>query len=276
MPEREIDDSRPFLTIPYGPADTGEVRPLPGSFTWWLCGGIRTSTYQPGEVLEVVVDVRNSGGANSASLAQVTVWWSDPALGFVIVPENLIGFRQVAVPPRGGTATTATMSRRMPPDAPNHICLIARISHPLDPAAQTPDPVNDRHWAQRNLSVVTTPGGAPAVVTFTAANPTMDAADWLLRIAPVRDAGRFVGLDQVVGEPQDDVFAVMRVDGEVGEGVLEFSIALEPGERRTFDAELEVQGLEPGRFAVFEVSQSQPEREQVFGGIGVVVVATRD
>jgi len=272
MPAEEIADARPFLTIPYwSPGDTGEDRPLPGTITWYLCPGIRTSTYQPGQVLEVAVDVRNSGGSNAPSLAQVTVWWSGPTLGFAIKPENIIGFRQVAVDPRGGAATTALMARQMPADAPNHICLIARVSHPLDPAPPVPQPVNDRHWAQRNLSVVAVPAGAPAMVPFTIANPLPDAAGFRIRIAPVANPRLLAVADGVTGEAFTDFIAVMRVEEITGEGSLEFDVELEPGEERGLQAEIEVRELPPGTFAAFEISQAIDER--VIGGLGVVLAA---
>lgn len=274
MPEEEIADARPFLTIPYwSPGDTGEERPLPSTIAWYLCPGIRTSTYQPGQVLEVAVDVRNNGGSNAPSLAQVTVWWSDPALGFVIRPENLIGFRQVTVHPRGGAAATAIMARQIPADAPAHICLIARVSHPLDPAPSVPDPVSDRHWAQRNLSVVAAPAGTPAALQFVIANPFPDAAGFRIRIAPVANPTLLAGEDGVIGEAFVDFIAQMHVAGLVGEGSLEFDVELEPGEVRGLTAEIEVQELPRGAFAAFEISQALDER--VLGGLAVVLVASR-
>lgn len=274
MPREEIADSRPLLTIPYwSPGDTGEDRPLPGTITWYLCPGIRTSTYQPGHLLEVEVDVRNSGGSNAPSLAQVTVWWSNPVLGFVIKPENLIGFRQVAVDPRGGAANTALMARNMPADAPDHICLIARVSHPLDPAPPVPEPVNDRHWAQRNVSVVAAPAGAPAVVPFTTGNPFPEAAGFRIRIAPLADPMLLVKADGVTGAAFTDFVAEMRVGGSAGEGSLEFHVDLEAGEERGFDAEIEVRELPSNTFAAFEISQTVDER--VLGGLGVVLVPAR-
>jgi hypothetical protein len=273
MPEEEIADARPFLTIPYWSGDTGESRPVPGTIPWYLCTGIRTSTYQPGQVLEVTVEVRNNGGSNAPSLAQVTVWWSDPALGFVIRPENLIGFRQVAVDPRGGGATTALMARHIPDDAPSHICLIARVSHPLDPAPPVPDPVNDRHWSQRNLSVVQAPVGVPVAVPFVIANPFPDAAAFRIRIAPVADPSLLAGVDGVSGEAFTDFIALMTAEGRVGERSLEFDVELGPGDERHLEATIDVPDLQPNTFAAFEISQAVDER--VFGGLGVVLVAER-
>lgn len=272
MPEREISDTRPFLTIPYWvPGDSGEQRPLPGNVLWYMCSGIRTSTYQPGEVLEVTVDVRNSGGSNTPSLAQVTVWWSNPTLGFVIQPENLIGFRQVAVQPQGGRATTSAMAKRIPGGAPDHICLLARVSHSLDPAPAVPDPVNDRHWAQRNISVVTPKAPGPVTVLFDVANPMQDAAQFTIRIAPAADPAALAEADQVAGEPFTDFSMIMSLDGHTSERIIELDVELEPGETRTMEAEITILDHAPDSFVALEFSLIHQER--LMGGLGVVILS---
>lgn len=272
MPEGEISDTRPFLAIPYWmPGDSGEQRPLPGNVLWYMCPSIRTSTYQPGEILEVTVEVRNSGGSNTPSLAQVTLWWSNPTLGFVIQPENLIGFRQVAVEPQGGRATTTVMAKRMPDDAPDHICLLARVSHSLDPAPAVADPVGDRHWAQRNLSVVTPKAPGPVTVFFDVANPLKDAAPFTVRIAPATNPAALAEADQVVGEPSTDFAMIMSVDGHASERVLELGVDLEAGERRTMEAEITIFDHAPDSFVALEFSLLY--NEQLMGGLGVVVLS---
>src|SRR4051812_40615837 len=83
-------DTRPHLCIPYwnaalgagGTWDTGDVRPLPGSVVSYLCDSIHAGPYTPGQPLDVVVDVRNAGGGNAASIATVVVYWADPTAGF--------------------------------------------------------------------------------------------------------------------------------------------------------------------------------------------------
>jgi hypothetical protein len=277
--EDRIQDARPRFVIPYwtatpgDPGDTGDDRPLPANRTWYLCSGIRTSTYQPGEVLEVAVDVRNLGGSNAPSLAQVTVWWSDPTLGFVIKPENLIGFRTVSVDPRGGSATTALMAKQIPGSAPDHICLLARVSHRLDGAPPMPDPVNDRHWAQRNLSVVKAPPGGSAVTTFSVANVLADAFDFQVAIRPLRNPAQLAQVDGVEGRPTDS-FAVFTVDDMTAEGSLEFGVTLEPDEQRSFRTEVRVPDLALGSYVAFEISQSLGD--MVLGGIGLVVLGTTE
>src|SRR5688500_8124708 len=102
MPEEGRSDSRPHFVIPYwlstgpnDPGDDGDTRPVPSNVVYYLCQGIHASPYQPGEELEVSVDVANHGGANTESVAQVTVWWSVPSSGFVVGPDKLIGYKTV-------------------------------------------------------------------------------------------------------------------------------------------------------------------------------------
>lgn len=82
-----------------------------------LCESIHASPYEPGQQLDVTVDIGNYGGANTPSIAQVTVWWSDPTAGFVVGPDKLIGYCTVEVPPRGGRNTKPVMGKVIPPSA---------------------------------------------------------------------------------------------------------------------------------------------------------------
>jgi hypothetical protein len=282
MPEEERHDSRPHFVIPYWmstgpsvPGDDGDTRPVPSNVIWYLCPGIHASPYQPGEQLDVTVDVGNYGGANTPSIAQVTVWWADPTSGFVVAPDKLIGYRTVEVPPRGGHATTTVMSKVIPASAPPHICLLARVSHQYDRAGATVDPVNDRHWAQRNLSAVVVQQGTPFVFPFVAGNPLEEEAEFVLLARPASEE-RFASLaEELQAEP---VFVEAQValgesgNAGFGEGTDTLRIGLRAGEERRVDLLIEVMSpVGPGQFAAFEVSQSLGPRETVVGGLGLVV-----
>jgi hypothetical protein len=193
-------DTRPYFCIPYwtkpltpgGQWDTGQQRPLPSSVVFYLCESIQASDYTPGQDLHVSVAVRNSGGGNSASIATVVVYWADPTAGFAKL--NFFGATTVAVLPdrvTGKTETTPTMTAKIPADAPDHICLLAIVSHPQDKAGTAYDPIGDRHWAQRNLTSVAVAPGAPVIVPFKLANPFAHEAELDLQIAPA-DRGRAV------------------------------------------------------------------------------------
>ncbi|MEU1458366.1 hypothetical protein [Streptomyces avermitilis] len=286
-PKRPPVDSRPFLVIPYwppgtldtsDPGDTGERRPLPDDepkVVWYLCPAIRTTPYEPGTDLTVHVDVLNRGGANTESLAHVSVWWTDPASAFVIDPANLIGFDLVPVKPRGGRATSRGMTKRIPDTAPKHVCLLVRVSHQYDPAGNVPDPVGDRHWAQRNLTAVSVSDGQPIDVKFVAANPLEDTAEFTLSVRQNGEEHSEVLAQELGAEPRfiEASIAIGETDEDLDRRQVSLQVALRPGERRPVRVRIDVLGqLEAGTFASYEISQRAGERGPVLGSLGVVAL----
>jgi hypothetical protein len=278
MGEEKRFDARPHFVIPYWrstgpnvPGDDGDIRPVPSNVAWYLCESIHASPYQPGEQLDVKVDIGNYGGANTPSIAQVTVWWSDPTSGFVVAPNRLIGYRTVEVPPRGGHATTTVMSKVIPSSAPNHICLLARVSHQYDRAGTKADPVND-HWAQRNLVAITAEVGVPLTLPFLAGNPLGEEAAFVVLAQPASDE-RFRALAEAMGA--EPVFAEARLalgEGDDGEGDDTLHLVLGPGEQRHVHVRIELLSrISPGQFATFEVSQRHEDGETLVGGFGFVI-----
>ncbi|MEU0501927.1 hypothetical protein [Nocardia sp. NPDC005998] len=273
-------DSRPHFVIPYWnstdltkPGDDGDVRPVPANkAVWYLCESIHASPYQPGQQLDVTVDIANYGGANTPSIAQVTVWWSDPTAGFVVGPDNLIGYRTVDVPPRGGRNTTLVMSKVIPPSAPNHICLLARVSHQYDRAGVVVDPVNDRHWAQRNLVAAAAQPGVPVVLPFLVGNPFQETTEFLVLAKQVREAHFEALANAVGGQP---IFAEAQLtvsDREDGRGEDRLRLTLEPGEQRRLYVSIGLANrIDRGQFAPFEVSQQREGDETPAGGLGFII-----
>lgn len=193
QPHGEGND-RPFLYIhsypppvlPHAEEDIGE-RPVPSSVCWYLCSGIQPLTrFEPGQDLTVQVSVGNWQGGNSASLAYVGVWWSKPVSGPVIPDASkFIGFSPVEVPPHGGRAETSPVTARIGASAGNHICLLAKVWHPLDNVAAggLADPVNDRHWAQHNLTAM--PASPPQPFAFLATNPADQEVTYQIDVRPM-------------------------------------------------------------------------------------------
>lgn len=281
MPDDERrHDSRPHFVLPYWlavpgvPGDDGNTRPLPGNVVFYLCPSIHASPYAPGEDLTVTVDVANYGGANTPSQAQVTVWWADPTTGFVIDPQNLIGYRTVAVDGRGGLATTQEMKKRIPPTAPPHICLLARVSHQYDRAGTIADPVGDRHWAQRNLSAVAAQPGVPVVFPFMAGNPLEEEVEFLVS-TQFFDERHLGAIASAIGAEPTGVDALIAItDSEAlrPDGQQEFRLSLQGREQRRLFFHIMLQSeLAPGQFAGFQLAQLDLRRERLTGGIGVVL-----
>jgi hypothetical protein len=287
------DDHRPYLTIPYwtagtlssgDPGDDGEIRPVPTGVISYLCPGIHASTYVPGSDLTVTVDVRNSGGGNTTAPATVTVWWEVPAPSFgPLSANNLIGVALVAVPPRGQQATTTAMTKVIPPGAGPHICLLARVNHPLDVASNVPDPVGLRHWAQRNLFYVNTSSEMPLDLTFWANNPLQQEAEFTLHVQPVARENLYQLARTVRAEP---IVTKARFELRDGRETFKWSTDREPidahsvelpaGARRPVHLRIDLATTPAeGQFAGFEILQYLTKDKRVLGSLGVVVMAPR-
>jgi hypothetical protein len=286
--EKFPPDTRPYLCIPYwtaplgaaGKWDTGQVRPLPTAVVSYLCESIHAGPYTPGQPLDVTVDVRNSGGGNSASIVTVAVYWADPTVGFA--KPNFFAASAVAVPPSRtvpAVVSTPKMRARIPATAPPHVCLLVAVSHPQDRAGTVCNPFADRHWAQRNLTAAQVAPGAPALVPFVAANPFGTERSFYLRIGPVDERhARLVALE--FGTRPADARAQVRLldaDGaelsDAGEE-LAVDLGLGPLERRRFQLMVELdRELPPGESTAIEAKLHDSRgHDRVVGSLGVVVL----
>jgi hypothetical protein len=282
-------DTRPFLTIPYwtaavspgGTWDRGTDRPLPGAVVSYLCESIRPGPYTPGQPLDVVVHVRNSGGGNSAALATVVVYWADPTVGFA--KPNFLAATAVAVPPSRNAAAsvaTRTMTATIPASAPTHVCLLAAVSHPQDRAGTACDPVGDRHWAQRNLQAAAVAPGAPAFVPFVAANPFEVEASFELLLGPA-DERHVVRVAREFGTEPVGARATLRLLDEGGAEIAEpgpqtgIELGLGALEQRRLGLLVEVEDELPpnGSAPLQAILLDRSERERVAGSLGVVLLA---
>ena len=279
-------DTRPFLTMPYwstpvaggSPWDAGVDRPLPGSVISYLCDAIHASPYTPGDPLEVVVDIRNSGGGSSASVATVVVYWADPTVGFA--KPTFFAASSVAVPPSRSApsvTSTAVMRATIPATAPPHICLLVMASHPQDPAGKVADAVGDRHWAQRNLVAVTVAPGAPALIQFVVANPFAEAGGFALLVGPA-DERHLRGVADAIGREPTQLDATVRLLDEQGAPLTDpgnqVRTGLELGalERRAFQILVDVAGEVPaGRAAAYEVTLLDQNDDRIAGSLGLVL-----
>lgn len=279
-------DTRPFLTIPYwsspvsgGSAwDNGSDRPLPGSVISYLCDSIHAGPYTPGDPLDVVVDVRNSGGGSGASVVTVVVYWADPTVGFA--KPNFFAAASVAVPSTRaapGATSTTVMRATIPASAPPHVCLLAMVSHPQDPAGKAAAPVSDRHWAQRNLIAVAASAGAPALIPFVVANPFARAGQFTLLFGPA-DERHLRGVAEATGTEPSQLDAILRLlneeGAEVAEGGSRVRASLELGalERRAFQVLVELQvEMTAGHSAAYELTLLDETGERMVGSLGLVL-----
>jgi hypothetical protein len=157
VPQDELTNS---MVIPYFPGDQGrpgierplKTPPLKTPVISYLCPSIAVlvgrvpgpAVFTPGEDLEVKVSVANYGGGTMNAIANVAVFWSVPTTGFT--NPTPLGQQPVIVSTHGGVETTPVIKGHIPAGAPNHICLLARVTAPGDSLQNTTiDPVNDRH-----------------------------------------------------------------------------------------------------------------------------------
>lgn len=279
-------DQRPYLCIPYWtvpfsptePPDNGVERPLPSTVISWECQGIHPGSYSPGLPLEVTVDIVNAGGGNQTALATVAVYWADPTVGFV--KPTMLGTCVVPVAPRGGRARSPLITAMIPASAPNHICLLAVVTHPLDPMGKVIDPLNDRHWAQHNLIAVGPSASRPFRFPFTVANQFHEDAvlellarplgekqlatlGLRLRLVPVEEGIRGLDLEDSTGRP-------IAEDRRMPAAMLK----LKAGGTRTFFLVLDLERyLEPHEFTAVEVllNDRAEKAMKTIGSLGLVI-----
>ncbi|MRX42119.1 hypothetical protein [Agromyces kandeliae] len=250
---------------------------MPSQVVSWLSPAIVAGPYQPGETLEVAVQVRNSGDGNSASIATVVVYWADPTVGFA-QPE-FFGATTVAVPPARTsplTVTTPTMRRTIPASAPDHICLLAAVHHPQDRAGTVCDPVGDRHWAQRNLTAVTAQPGAPAMIPFDLANPTADDGEFVLLVRRT-ELSAVMPVVAELGAELSEIPPIVTLHGPDGRALtdpmreLSHGLSLAAHERVRVELAIEPEGeLSPDAAIVAEAVLLRHD-EQPVGSLGFVL-----
>jgi hypothetical protein len=299
-PDERYARNLPSLLIPYwepgelfvgDPGDRGDIRPPPGGIVSYLCAGIATlAPYQPGNDLDVTVAVRNWGGGSVGSIAVVRLWWEYPGTSFVKMdPARLMGVASVLLPPRGATVVSDVMHYSFAGLPPPHICLVACVDHPLDPAPRDPAPPHallpapgvERHWAQHNLSYVAPGENGMIDFFFQAGNVLERETEFLFEVVPFsRD--RLEGLQRVVrAEPvrasvryeiaaQSKASDAVVPDRSAGAGM----VALQARRQTAMHLRMHLaKPLQAGQFSAFELVQRHPNEDRLAGGIALIVTA---
>jgi hypothetical protein len=130
---------------------------------------------------------------------------------------------------------STTLTAVIPATAPNHICLLACVTHSFDQAKPTANPFYDRHWAQRNLFSVSVKN-QPMIVPFFAANP-LDVGglfDLQVRSLDRRTLELFAKrMELESSEVQPRLMLLDEVDRPLTDWVKEAQVRLElgPGDR---------------------------------------------
>jgi len=245
----------PWIVIPYwggvgASADQGRAdqRPLPPSPTpgpsanssvaSWACESIRVGGGGPADVFTpdvpttISIDVRDYGRGSVLDVVIIDLWWAAPTPSFGFVTMNPPMAQAVGALSRDGTGAlpplTSTVEITIEAKYGQHVCLLARATTVADTTpVSPPNPLGDRHWAQRNLHVVTPTGGGKFHLTFNVGNATLAS---LLDI------------------PQRRV--------ERGATVFELPVTLKPRRRLALTLEGQLaRPVAPGHFVAFEVAQ---------------------
>lgn len=283
----EIHDGQ-WLVIPFWAGDKGQPgleRPIGPPYVAWLSPSIEVngtpglSTFTPGVALDVRVRVDNWGTGTKAAAVTVTVWWADPTTAFTT--KTLLGQTAVPVPTRGGSQQSPPINGTIPASAPPHVCLLAMASCLGDaPPTLTPDPINDRHWAQRNLQTVPAKMmSAPTPLWVT--NPADDDREFEVRLERVQTERlhRLAELLQLRAAEQISPGGLALTDPETGNTIARLDgdgtqtpVDLKGGERMPLIlSETEIEGLEPGTFFAVEVLQTA-DHETLIGSYGYLIL----
>jgi hypothetical protein len=298
-PGEQDHPSTPSLLIPYwnpgdraptDPGDRGDVRPLPSDVVQYLCQGITTGApYQPGQPITVYVDVRNWGGGVAGSVAIVRVWWEFPATSFVaMTASHLIGVSPVVIPPRGETNKSGAITYSFPSMPPPHICLVACVDNPADPAPRKTDPQHslsplpglERHWAQHNLTYVAPDPGGVINFPFIVGNPFAQESEFTVEVQPFVQERldrlvRAIRAEPVEIETRFELSDVrhlrdLRSDWQPR---YPYSAVLATGTRTSVNLRIQLsRAPSKGQFAAFEIVQRRRGEDFPVGGIALIVM----
>jgi hypothetical protein len=182
------------VLIPYFTNDDGE-RPLPSTAVAWLCTFIlvngvpfKGERLVRGDTLTLAVRIANRGRKPLHNVL-TRVWWANPSVGMsrsqlVLIAEKPLGRALVGPAVTTGLTTPWLIGS----EVPEHVCLIAQVSHDQDPAPDAVTPGAERHFAQQNLQLRTAAPGGQLQVAFQALILAGNLGQTLLQAQPTQPA----------------------------------------------------------------------------------------
>lgn len=260
--EGEPKPPTPFLFIPYGATDNG-IRPLSSSIPGWACpsilingaaytgGGLSTGT-----PLNLSIVVRNSGGLAATVVGRI--YYADPTLAFTSLSVNLIGQTIFALA-AGATNASPAVVWIPTSSIPNHVCLLAEATSSVDPSAGGFDAVNDRHYGQLNVSVLTVKPGQRNSFQFFLGNPSPKTARFNVNAQQVSPAARryleAMYNAEVATLGRKDIALRMVMPTLRRSEHQDLTVELGPHERRLCQLVMNVRDLRAEQFLAIEVEQ---------------------
>jgi hypothetical protein len=218
------------------------------------------------------------------------VWWEFPATSFVAMTQShFMGATPVEIPPRGATNKSGAINYTFPSMPPPHICLVACVDHPEDPAPRKTDPQKsliplpglDRHWAQHNLSYVAPDPSGLIDFMFFVGNPFSQESEFTVEVRPfvrerLESLVRAIRAEPVKIEAKHELSDVrdLRDLQSDWQPRNPYSVVLAAGTRTSVN--LRIQLSRPpseGQFAAFEIVQRRRGEDFPVGGIALIVMA---
>jgi hypothetical protein len=277
----------PFLFTPYtnssGFVDDGS-RPLPSSVPAWLCPAIHIDglpysgvPLTAGTPYNMSLVVQNGG--ELGALVTARLYFADPTTAFTAATLGKPPIFQETLYV-GGLAQQETTPVSWTPDntIPGHVCLLAEVaSFPADPSSGTYDVVNDRHYGQQNINVVTVSPGQKKSFPFWIANVDKEAQEVEVTVRPVgedvlRHLERFYKSESAAIRLED--LSVQLVEPRQPLHVKpSVKLKAKPGEQRRCQITVAVPAeLKPNQFIAIEVEQATNPKHS--GGSSRARVAT--
>jgi len=253
----------PYVLIPYSATDIG-VRPLPNSTVLWMCHSIHVNglpytgvPFEPGETVNLSVIVKNAGAVGT--LAEVQLYSNKPGTVFSKSSLNLIGQSLLYVPALS-QQETPSLPWVITSALPIHVCLLAVVSCPLDPAPAIAIPLHDRHFGQQNVKVKTA-NSLLSHFSFHVANAGSESAHFHVRARPVSDEAlrqlnEFYKAEGVSLKSESIALAVAE-PGRAGRSRQELRLELKPEEKRLCQVFVDVPpNLGADQFFAVEIEQA--------------------
>jgi len=212
--------------------------------------------------------------------ATVRFYWANPSVGFDRTTANLVGTSFVTLS-AGETQDVLCLTPWYPEYVnQGHECVLAEAFHPSDdplPGTVQFNVPTDRHVAQRNLSVISSPDGA-FMMAFSMHNPSRKAKRIKLKIRtqPLKtlhllavqfNIKKYLGLKEGDLEDADLIDMPCPTPGELKKAKkIKGEFELEPGQRRG----ITLAGMVKGGPTLIHVEQW--EGKCLTGGLAVLVV----
>lgn len=268
------------LVIPYYVGDQGQ-RPLPSADPFWMCRSILVDgapyggqILQAGQSVELSLDAVNIGWVPATAVC--VFFYARPTTNFTSQNTTIIASVNLPLEP-GMVTPSPSVQWDVPEGLPRHICLLAMVTAPQDPAPAGYDAVADRHFGQQNLHLATASAGKSIRVGFIMANHRATPVRSRLEVTQL--IGRYAALQHVVHKeaPLCSAEEINLTRARLESERYGDSLDIELGGAEMLDVELTAlvpRDARPGSTIILQVAQYEERRYPPVGGLGVVIRVT--